>query len=644
MIKKFLNKKTYTEIDLLNELLKPLFNIEKLDEIFNKTINIDYLNEQEESFLHLCSKKGLKDSMQWLLKKGASTNITNKEGCTVLFYAIHANNISLLNTLIEHGANVNHLNIYKRNVLQDTVLSAKNRLVDFLIEKTKDINNCDTYGHNLIFDALANGDIDTIIKITKLKNLNINQKNNDGNTVLHKEIILKNNELAILLMDLGMDPTIQDKKGKNFLFYAVSKGIQNANILEKAVSLGCNINSRSAQNSTILMESINHFLNTNIEDTSTRASHLEMIKKLIAKGVKIDALDDQNETAFFKATRSENKDLIELFISSRKIDINHQNIKGESVLFSLIYKGLNNLELIKMYLNKMANPNIVNKEGKSIIEILIDIILHVQNNKKITKELENQLHDNGEYFTVLLEILSASKVDLNQKNSLGKPLFFDTLMHFNYSLFKIFRDNEQNINAKDKEGRNIIFNLLELDLKSGIKNRDEYLETLQNLFNLGVNINEKDNIGDTALHKAVTRSCEYTVKLLLEAKPNFFAIDKKGRSIIHQCIWKDNSRYFKLIHSYNNEIINITDSFGVRPINYAAFMGKRVLVLDMINAGALINNDTEKTKDILKFFEKFHKNILNIQKNLSSAAHKRNLQILATTMIKEFNIKEESKQ
>ena len=34
------------------------------------------------------------------------------------------------------------------------------------------------------------------------------------NTILHKEIVLKNNDLALLLMDLGANPTILDKNGK----------------------------------------------------------------------------------------------------------------------------------------------------------------------------------------------------------------------------------------------------------------------------------------------------------------------------------------------------------------------------------------------------------------------------------------------
>ena len=63
-------------------------------------------------------------------------------------------------------------------------------------------------------------------------------------------------------MDLGANPTILDKNGKNFLFYAISKGVENLPLIEKAVKLGCNINSRSMNNITLLMESVNYYFNT----------------------------------------------------------------------------------------------------------------------------------------------------------------------------------------------------------------------------------------------------------------------------------------------------------------------------------------------------------------------------------------------
>ena len=387
-----------------------------------------------------------------------------------------------------------------------------------------------------------------------------------------------------------------------------------------------------------LNDCIRKFTQTDESQSHKKDSLFKMIKELIKKGVDLNAEDKTKETAFFAATRSESKELISLFLENKKLDINHLNIYKETALFSPVNNGLRNLDIILLFLQNGANPNLKNIRGQSAIEMLINIILHLQNKKKSYPRITDKLDMNGEYVTILENILDSSKVKLDQLNSFGKPLFFDVVLHYNYALFKIMINKGVNINQKDNKGQNILFNLLNKDINNTIKDRTIYLDALQNLLNLGIDINEKDDNGNTVIHLAVANKCEYTVKLFLEAKPDFLIQDKKGRSIIHNCIWKDTTRYFKLIHSYNKDIINISDDLGVRPINYAAFMGKKKLVLDMLEAGALVNNTSKIDKSIISFFKKFHDKILNIDKNEKSQVNIKNLKLLAYNMKKEFLI------
>ena len=107
---------------------------------------------------------------------------------------------------------------------------------------------------------------------------------------------------------------------------------------------------------------------------------------------------------------------------------------------------------------------------------------------------------------------------------------------------------------------------------------------------------------------------------------------------MHTCIWKNTSKYFKLIYNYNKDIINLPDSFGIRPINYAAFMGKKDLVIQMLDSGALVNNPNKKDPKILEYLKKFHQNIIKITENVDKTVDQNSLQQLADNMIKEFNI------
>lgn len=641
MFEKFLNKTKYTEDELVKELLNPSLNSNKVNKIINSiTIDLNTLSFNDELVFHICCKKDLFQSVLWFLENDINIEIENDQKETAIFYAIHSKSTAILQVLMEHRIDINHLNIYNRTALQDAVISANsNRVVNYLLQVTTSISNCDIHGNNLIFDAVANGSIEIIKKIGAIDKIDINQVNEDGNTILHKESVLKNTNLSILLMELGANPTILDKNGKSFLFYCISKGIDSLEIIEKAIRLTYDINTRNAQNKTLLMESISCFLNTPKENEQLRISHLEMAKELMRLGVNVDSLDDKNENAFFLVTRSEDRELINIFLENGNVNLDHKNINDETVLSILALNGIRNNDLIKLYLEKGANPNIENTSGKTIIEILIDIILHTENRKELDFEYEILLNKDAEYPTVLENILTNSNIDINKFNSKGEPLFFDSILHFNFKLFKLLRTKNINLNQKDKDGNNIIFKLMEYNYKNQIKDKKLYLNTIKSLVNSGVDINTKNKEGLTALHIAVGEKCEYTIRLLLEMRADCLATDNKGRTIMHNCVWKNTSKYFNLIHHFNKEIINIPDGFGIRPINYAAFMGKKDLVIKMLDAGALVNNSIKKDPRILQFLEKFHSNILTITENVENGVDKNNLKLLANNMISEFDIK-----
>ena len=640
MFKKLINKSKSTEEEFFKELLNQNINNEKLDKMHSELgLDLNDLYIHNEHILHYCCKKDLFQAVVWLITNGINIEIENDQEETAIFYAIHAKNSAILQILINNKIDINHLNIHKRTALQDAVISANNRIVNYLIQVTRALDNCDIHGNNLIFDAVANGNIEIIKKVGSLKELNINQVNRDGNTILHKDLVTGNNELALLLMELGANPTITDKDGKNFLFYAISKGIKNIDLIEKALELGCNINSRSNKNKTLLMESINYFLKTPKEEIEIRADHLEMIKELIRLGISINAVDNNNENALFLATKSEDRELINTFFEDDyKIDLNQQNNQGDTVLLILALNGIRNIDLLKLYLKKGANPDLLNNSGKSLVEILIDIILYSENRKPLDFEYEILLNEDAEYANVLETILKSHNVDINMLNSKHEPLFFDSIVHFNFKLFKLLRIKNINLNQKDKDGNNIIFKLMDYNDKNLIKDKKLYLNTIKSLINAGVDINAKNNEGLTALHIAVGEKCEYTIRLLLEMRADCFVTDKQGRSIIHTCIWKNTTKYFRLLHHYNKEIINLPDNYGIRPINYAAFMGKKDLVIEMLDVGALVNNLEKKDPKILQFLQKFHSNIKTISKGIEDSSNVKKLNALAENMIKEFNI------
>lgn len=644
MLKNLFSKTTYTKQDLLDELLYDEINKKKLDKIYNASdIDLNWLSEEGESFIHICIEEDCIDSVRWLIKNGADVNLEGTEKRSPLFYALKTNNINMLSSLIENGANVNAIDEHNRSLAQEAILLSNQKVIEFILKKSKNLDNCDVYGNNIIFDAIANGNKDLIKKIAQNQKVNINQINKEGNTILQKEDIANNKEMAKFLMELGVDPTIRDATGKNFLFYAVSKGIENIDIIEKAVILGCDLNSRSITGENLLHEAVKHYILTKNEEDKekreeTRTNYKKMIEQLLLRDIDIDATNEKEENVLFELVREREYELIE-FLLNEQIHINQKNIEGDTILSILIVKGAKDLDLIDLLLRYSLNPDIQNNIGESAIETIVNIILHIENRRKLRIKIKQEIDREGDYIFLLKTILRTSQVDLKQLNSKGEPLFFESILYFNNNLFNIFKDHNINLNMKDKNGNNILYALMEHNKNNKIRNKKKYLTLMQSLINIGVNVNTTNNEGLTLLHIAVTQECEYTFRVLLHAKANLLATDKKGRTIMHNCIWKESTeKYFKYIHNYTKELLDVPDMYGIQPVNYAAFMGKKELVIQMLDEGASLNNLHEKDEKMMLFFEKFHKNILQMDDNIYNEIDKKNLNLLKESMIKDFNI------
>ncbi|RXK03553.1 ankyrin repeat domain-containing protein [Halarcobacter bivalviorum] len=638
MLKKIFNRKQPSKEGFKNALFNKVFNLDELEFNYTDDINLNELTEKKETLLHLCAKSALLESIKWLINKGLSLESLTSDKESVLFYAVKSNNTSVVKFLVEKGANVNHKNFYHRTALQEAIISGS-KTYKYLLEKTDDIRNKDFYGNNLVFDAVSNGSSEILDAVLKNEKIDINCVNKNKNIILHKDPAFNNYELARKLLEHGANPTLGDKNGRNFLFYAIEKGIENIKLVEKAIEYGCEVNNKDFQNKTVLNYVVDNYIKAKNELNAIQAlSHFKLIQKLISFDINLNSLNKEEETVLFQAIRSEDKELIELFLNTNKFNINQKNIQGQTVLTEACYRGFGNIEIIKSLLELGADVNIRDNHDSTIIEKLIELILHYRNQKIISYSLiEKSSYDNN-YYDLLEYLLKNTKVDLKKYNSRAKPLFFDTIIYYNFEVFKLLKNYGININQKDLNHHNIVFYLIEKADTSTAQKQKLYLKTLQSLLNLGVDINEKDDLGSTVIHKAILNKCIYTLKLLLEAKPNLRSVDKKGRTFIHNVVWRDCTRTFKLVHSYDNSIVNIADNYGVLPINYAVFMGKFDLVVTMIDEFAHVNNTNKIDPKMIDFFKKFHNNVKNLITYAKSKVDEKNLKLLSENMKKEFLI------
>lgn len=555
--------------ELLELLLKDIFEDETANNMLCSGANINWTNEKNETFLHLSVKGNCLDSVIWLIEKGLNIEAQTDEGLTPIFYTLKNDSSQILKYLIENNANINHKNKVNKNLLQESVLSYNAKILDTLFLFSEKIDNISDYSYSMIYDTLLEGKREILINNTDIENLDLN--NTDSN--------------------------------------------QDIYLLSKSLSL--------------------FFKNKNIDDEK-KENILSITKKLINNVININAQDDRGETVLFKIIKRNDIESTKYLIQNVTLDMDIFNQEGDSALSLASYKGIENIEMISLLLNFGANATATTDTGESLIENLINIILFLSNKKNIPKKLSEKINKNSDYMSVLIKILDSSIVNLNILNSNGKPLFFDTVIYGHNSLFKLLTQYKININLKDADEKNILYNLMQSTPPTDEVNEKTVATVLKNMICIGADVNSRDKLDRTVVHTAVLEQSDFLLKVILNSKTDFYAVDNKGRTLIHNCVWKNKIKHFKLIHTYAQDIVNIPDHFGILPINYAAFIGNINLVLEMIDSGAHLNNIYAKKLEMLNYLKNFYNNLDHLQQDISNELDKKNIGILIDNMKKEF--------
>ncbi len=218
-----------------------------------------------------------------------------------------------------------------------------------------------------------------------LDNVNINEKDPNGNTLLHHVAIREENPKFITeLVNAKCDINAKSNSGDTPLHLAASQG--HAKNIETLLRLGANpyitnvtgqtpLHLASQEGKTNAVEAL--LRNPELRELVDKADekhnntalhhaaingHKDTVKFLIDSGADIDAVDKKGNTALHLAVIFDQVDTLKTLLES-KADPNLQNIHGDTPLHIAILK--NNKESVRVLINEKANVNIRNKEGQT---------------------------------------------------------------------------------------------------------------------------------------------------------------------------------------------------------------------------------------------------------------------------------------
>lgn len=234
------------------------------------------LGDKDENVLqNLVRKKDQNEIISYFIDKGANTNHADKEGNTVLMEAVRNQDLSVVKLILNHVKNIDEVNAKGTSALAQAIGFGSPETVSLLIDKKANVQVVDKDQNNLAaylvqsYQPLREGQKnDFAEKLTIIKNAggNFDAAQQDGNSLYH---------LAVVKNDVKL--------------------------LQQLESLNINLNAANKEGMTALHKA------------ALVAKNDEVLKYLIAKGAKKEALTEFDETAYDLAI--ENETLLENKVS-----------------------------------------------------------------------------------------------------------------------------------------------------------------------------------------------------------------------------------------------------------------------------------------------------------------------------------------
>lgn len=533
------------------------------------------------------------ETVPLFLDSGAFVDSANAEGDTPLALAVRKLRPDWSRLLVERGANV-----FARNSTGETPLAAALRIgpeaVDPLLTPAT-IRARDDSGNGLLHSAVLQRTIPETVSLMLERGVDLSSRNNEGDTPLHlavrtdqadpakvllaaKADIFASNVKGATPLGLALNPAGQPKKwfftadvldsrdgaGNTPLHFAAGEGLTRA--VSFLISIGAAPDARNADGQTPLHAAV-------------RKDAPDCVRALLSSGSDILARDLTGATPLHSAVYWSARRSMEALVLAGA-DPNARDFAGASPLFEAVRKQ--DTAAAKWLLDKGADPGARNDAGRTPLQdaaatgdmAMVQLLLAAGANPNTRGDGgATSLHEavaSGN--ASVIPPLIARGADIHARNFTGEtPLTLALSRSSEILKALLTKDSARSV---DSDGRSVLRVILEA------KPSPEFVDIA---LVAGARTEDRDRMGQTALHVAVSRKYAEITRRLVKGGADIFARDREGNTPISLALALGRDDLEALVDAAN---VNAKDVLGNRPLHYAALAGNAPAAEYLIALGA----------------------------------------------------------
>lgn len=317
--------------------------------LLKRGISTEIYSDQGNGLLHISCLSGNNDVTRLLLEYGCNVNLQNKIGHTALHHAIWCDHKKVTEMLLKYGADPKIKNVSGENSLLFAVAADNLEVTKMLLECGANPNDIDDLGRTPLHVAAISKQ-DEIIRLI----LSYVQYVDDiryGMSPLHIAVGTGNETIAAILLDAGADARIRDRHGFSVLQYVIDA--TNVRLARLLIDRGADVNNVSSIGSTPLHDSVKN-------------GYESMVALFLERGAYIHAETLGGETALHIASRENAKsfysNVLKLLLCNGA-NVNQPNGAGVTPFHLILESG--DVQMIQLFFRYGANLLLTDNDGRT---------------------------------------------------------------------------------------------------------------------------------------------------------------------------------------------------------------------------------------------------------------------------------------
>ena len=582
-------------------------HIETLHTIIDNGVDVNAVNNRDQTALWFACCDGQMDFVKILLDKGANPNLADENGDSSLHAAIYGCcSPETIQEIIDHDAQVNAVNKDGASPLLLACSSAQKESVKLLLKAKADPNIAYVDGDTSLHVAVAaDCSKDTLQEIIDC-GTDVNAVNKRGRTPLLLGCFYRQTDAVKVLIEAGADPTIDDKEGFSCLHAAVD-GICSKDTLQTLIDHGAHINAIRKDGTNALLracrtgqsDSVRFLLeagadvnmvkpdeNTSLHEAIAGHCSKETQQNIIEHGVNVNAVNNGNETALITACASAQTESIKLLLKMGA-DPNISNVDGFTSLHAAVCGHCTN-EILQDIITHAAYLNTQNILGETAL--IMACFYRQQDSVKFLVEAgsyPNLADNNGNtslHAAVLggcrkkiIQILIDHGADVNTTNKNRETALLLACEERHVGAMNVLLKRGANPNITGDDGNTCLHNVVTYECSN---------DALQALIDHGANVNATNHKNQTALMIACLKGTVDVLHILLKAGADPNIIDIYSNTCIHDVVTlRYGDEVLQTIINHGADV-EATNKENETALMLACYDGNVAAVSILLNAGA----------------------------------------------------------